>query len=226
MLMFSDWVFYSRVTEDIIPSNIELESENAVPLVGAGSLRIKDLGAPAVATVTALPKPALFDTKVEIGRIRTVFKKLNGSGFQDQGLFFLSSGNNPTKNKVKVYVLYYSSGSTTVRLMKYTSGLHNTTGTLLQSYVVPFSGSDEPIVIEADWKGGLLTNFNGYTEITIKYGSNTTNFSNLVTLSPVVQDTIGPFTTGRVGIFVRSRNQVEPLNSLIDMTEIYREDLA
>ena len=226
-MSFSDWNFYSRVTEDIIPSNIDLQSANAVPLVRAGSLRIKDLGAPAIATVAALPKATLFDSKVEVGRIRTIFEKLNGSGFQDQGIFFMSSGNNPTKNNVRIYVVYYSSGSTTVRVMKYTSGLHHTTGTLLQTYTVPFSGVDEPIVIQVSFTGGLLTGFNGYTEIIVKYGSNTTNFANLVTLSPSVQDTVSPRFTGRgPGIFVRSRNPLEPLNSLIDMTEIYKEDVA
>src|ERR1700704_3128142 len=143
-MSFSDWKFYQRVTENIDPSDIILESEITVPLAGNASLYILDRGAPALSTVALMPNPYLFDNKIECGRIHTVFRKKTGSGFEDQGLFFLSQGTDPTRDDVVLYAVYYTTGSTTVRLMKYPNGLHNyTDGTLLQSYTVPFSGSAE-----------------------------------------------------------------------------------
>ena len=225
--MFSDWVFYSRATDNIIPSNIELVAENVTPLVGLASLRVIDHGLPSVATVAAHPNPYTFDTLIELGRIRIVFKKDMGLGFEDQGIFFLSSGTNPLLDEVEVYAVHYSSGSTTVRVTKYSNGLHdNTMGTLLQTFVVPFSGGNEPIVLEVIWEGGLFTTINGQTKITVRFGSNTTNFANLVTLSPTVFDILAPLFTGTCGFFVRSRGPTEPLDSIIDTTEIYRSNLA
>ena len=225
--MFSDWVFYSRATNNIIPSNIELVAENVTPLVGLASLHILDQGLPNVATVAAHPNPYTFDTLIELGRIRIVFKKDMGLGFEDQGIFFLSSGTNPLLDEVEVYAVHYSSGSTTVRVTKYSNGLHDsTTGTLLQTYVVPFSGGNEPIVLEVIWEGGLFTTINGQTKITVQFGSNTTNFADLVTLSPIVFDTTAPLFTGTCGFFVRSRGSTEPLDSVIDTTEIYRSNIA
>ena len=226
-MSYYDWVFHSRVTDGIPPSNIQTIAENVTPLVGLASLRIFDSGLPAVATVAAHPNPYTFDTLIELGRIRIVFKKDMGLGFEDQGIFFLSSGTNPLLDEVEVYAVHYSSGSTTVRVTKYTNGLHDsTTGTLLQTYVVPFSGGNEPVVLEVIWEGGLFTTINGQTKITVQFGSNTTNFTDLVTLSPTVFDTTAPLFTGTCGFFVRSRGPTEPLDSVIDTTEIYRSNLA
>ena len=226
--MFSDWTFYERVTDGIPPSNIQTVAENVTPLVGAASLRIIDSGLPSLATVAVLPDPYRFDTRIELGRIRVIFKKDPGLGFEDQGIFFLSSGANPLLDDVAVYAVHYTTGSTTVRVTKYTSGLHNSgVSTLLQSFTVPFSGSSEPIVLEAIWEGGLLTRLSGQTKITVRFGSNTTNFAGLITLSPVVFDTLSPLFTGiGPGLFVRSRGPSEPINSVIDTTEIYRNNLA
>lgn len=223
-MSFPDWIFHSRVTEATIPSNIEIATENSDPLLGLTSLRIQDLGAPALATVVLFADPLFFDTKIELGRIRTTFRKNAGLGFQDHGVFFLSSGNNPLHNEVSTYAAHYSSGGTTVRVTRFTNGLHDTEGTLLHSYTVPFSGSDEAIVIEMIVEAGLLTRLNGYTKITVRFGSSTTNFGNLLTLSPSITDSLNPLFTGTCGMFVRSRGITEPLNARIGATEIWRSN--
>ncbi len=226
--MFSDWIFYQRVIEAVTPSEIVLESELAVPLVGNASLNIIDRGAPAVATVAFLPNPLFFDGKVECGRIHTVFKKQIGSGFLDNGLFFLSQGADPLNDNVRLYAVYFMNGGTAVRLMKYPNGLHNfSDGVLLQSYTVPFTGSAEPVVLGVEWQGGLLNRTTGYTKIQVRYGSNTNDVEDLLDLTPVVNDSTDSLFTGSgPGVFVRSRHQSAPLNSLIDTTEIYRNDVS
>lgn len=227
-MSFSDWIFYQRVTENIDPSNIVIESEIAVPLVGNASLYILDRGAPAIGTVVCMLNPLLFDNKIECGRIHTLFKKKTGSGFEDQGLFFLSQGSDPTRDNVALYAVYYTTGSTTVRLMKYPNGLHNfSDGVLLHNYTVPFSGSTEPVALEVEWQAGLLNRNTGYTQMQVRYGSNTLDFGNLLDLTPVVHDITNSLFTGNgPGVFVRSRHQSEPLNSLIDNTAIYRSDVT
>ena len=227
-MSFQDWLFYTRITENIVASNIHLENENISPPQGTGSLRVRDSGAPAVATVAFVPNPYLFDDRIEVGRIHTIFRKRTGSGFQDSGLFFLSQGSDPTRDNISLYAVYFSNGTTTVRLMKYPNGLHNyADGILLQSYTVPFSGLQEDVVIEAEWQGGILTRTTGYTSIQIRYGSNTVNFNNLVNLSPVIHDSTNLLFTGTSpGVFVRSRHQSEPLNAVVDTTEIYRKNLS
>lgn len=225
-MSFTDWVFFTRVTELTLPSSISFISEDISPLQGNASLLVEDTGAPAVATVAFVPNPYFFDDLVECGRLHTIFRKRSGAGFQDYGLFFLSQGSDPTRDNVVTYAVYFSSGSTTVRLMKYPNGLHNyLDGVLLQSYTVPFSGNVEPVVLEAEWLGGLLNRTAGYTNIQIRFGSNTTNFSNLVNLSPVIHDSPDSLFTGSCGVFVRSRHQSDPLRAIVDMTELYRKNL-
>ncbi len=221
-MSFADWIFYSRTTENVIPSNIVFLSESITPLVGSGSLRIRDLGSPTRATVALLPDSLTFDSRIESGRIRTIFLKETGIGFEDQGIFFLSQGVNPLHDEVEVYGVHYPSGSSYVRLTRFTNGLHDTAGTILGTYAVPYTGLEEPIVLEVQWEGGILSTYSGYTKIQIRFGSNTTNFGNLVDL-PIFLDTSTPLFTGTSpGLFVRSRSSLEPLNSVIDMTSIYR----
>lgn len=228
--MLSDWNFFSRETPGVLPFTLQITGENnsPFPLEGLRSLRVKDLGTPDAATVAIVPKPLLFDTHIELGRIRTIFFKKQGLGFEDQGIFFLSSGTDPLHDEVSVYAVHFTTGSTTVRVTKYASGLHNhLVGTTLATYTVPFSGSDEPIVIEAEWIGGLLNRETGTTTIQVRYGSNTTDFADLVNLTPLVTDTISPIFTGcSLGLFVRSRNSLETINSVLDYTEIYRKNIT
>ncbi len=224
-MSFSDWTFHQRVTDSVIPSsNILINTTPISPLVGTGSLSIQDSGAPDTATVAFHPDADSFDNLLELGRIRTIFRKRIGSSFEDHGIYFLSQGVNPLHDEVEVYAAYYSSGGTTLRVRKYLSGLHNTASILIGTYTIPFSGSEEPVVLEVEWLAGLLARESGEVIFTVRFGSNTTNFVNLLT---VASESVDPLLfTGTCGIFVRSRNASEPLNSRIDMTSIYRKNLA
>lgn len=221
-MSFSDWDFFTRVTEQTIPSNIQILSETGSPLVDSASLNIMDSGSPAVATVTIALKNSLFPNILESGRIRTVFERKTGSGFRDQGVYFLSSGRNSTLDGVQGYSAHITDGSGNFRISKFTDGLHNLSGfTTLQTFNTTFSGSTESVVMEIEWFGGVIADFLEFTSIEVKFGENTTDFSDLISLG-TVSDT--SFTTGNAGIWVRSRNSSESLDAIIDNTYVYSRE--
>lgn len=227
-MSFSDWLF---LTTSSGPSDIVVETDNLNPLSGNASLLIHDTAVPTGATVALMPKPTLFDTRVESGKIYATFRRRSGSGFLDHGLFFLSQGTDPTRHDVVVYAVYYTTGGTNIRVMKYTNGLHNTNGTQLVNYNLPSAPTTGPAVMSVSWRAGLLTfsdrthDYLDHTFITVGYGENTTDFNNIVTLG-TVNDYSGPLFTGiGPGVFLRSRHASEPLYAVIDLVEIYRTNL-
>ena len=225
-MAFSDWEFFSRVTEQTIPSNIQFLSETGNPIADSASLNIADQGNPARATVAATLKGLLFPTILTLGRIRTIFERKTGSGFRDQGFYFLTSGRNPTLDGVSGYTAHIIDGSTTLRISKFTNGLHDITSfTTLNTFVTATSGSDENVVMESEWFGGFVSDFKGFTQIETRFYNNTIDFSNLVDLS-TIQDSSSPFTVGYAGVWVRSRNSSEPLDVLIDNTTIYQREFV
>ena len=225
-MAFSDWEFFSRVTEQTIPSNIQFLSETGNPIADSASLNIADQGNPARATVAATLKGLLFPTILTLGRIRTIFERKTGSGFRDQGFYFLTSGRNPTLDGVSGYTAHIIDGSTTLRISKFTNGLHDITSfTTLNTFVTATSGSDENVVMESEWFGGFVSDFKGFTQIETRFSNNTIDFSNLVDLS-TIQDSSSPFTVGYAGVWVRSRNSSEPLDVLIDNTTIYQREFV
>lgn len=225
-MSFSDWEFFSRVTEQTIPSNIQILSETGNPLADSASLNIADSGAPARATVAATLKGLLFPTILTSGRIRTIFERKTGSGFRDQGLYFLASGRNPTLDGVTGYTAHLIDGSTTLRVSKFTNGLHDITGfTTLQSFTTATTGSDEDVLLESEWFGGFIADFNGFTQIETRFVHNTIDFDNLIDLS-TIEDNSSPYTIGYAGVWARSRNSSEPLDALVDNTTVYKREFV
>jgi hypothetical protein len=169
----------------------------------------------------------LFDTHIEAGHIRMVFDRRAGSGFLDHGFFFLSQGLDPTQDNVVVYAVYVASGVTNIRVMKYTNGLHDhSSGSLLASVNLPSASTVTPAVIDVAWHGGLFTRLNGLTNIFVSYGENTTDFNGLG-LALSLGDVDSPLFTGvGPGVFLRSRDESEPIYSMIDNTEIYKYTVA
>jgi hypothetical protein len=222
-MAFTDWNLFTRVTENSLPSDIRFVSETGTPVGGFESLNIVDFGTPEISTVAFRLNQIDFLGNLDAGRIQTVFRKKTGLGFRDSGIFFLSQGENPLLNNVKVYGVHFTDNGTTVRVRKYLNGLHDLSSTIsLKNYIVPFSGSDEFVVMEVEWFGGLIGNSLGGVQIDVRFGSNTTNFNNLVPLTPVVLDTSNPLLfSGGEGFFVRSRSGLEPLDALVDNTSVF-----
>lgn len=220
---FNDWDFFTRVTEDTIPSSIGFVAEEVSPLANLKSLRVLDGGQPAVATVAGILKPSL-ETNLDSGRIQSLFLKKTGSGFRDSGLFFLSSSRNPLQNSAKGYAIYAIDGSCALRVVKFANGLHDfASETELASVMVPFSGSNETIAMEVEWRGGIFSVSTGSVNIETRFASNTADFGSMVSVS-TVNDATMPFNVGHAGFFVRSRNSVEPLDSIIDDTSLWKRD--
>jgi hypothetical protein len=225
-MAFTDWEFFSRITEQTIPSNIQFLSETGSPLAESASLNIADQGAPERATVAATLKGLLFPTILTLGRIRTIFERKTGSGFRDQGFYFLASGRNPTLDGVTGYTAHIIDGSSTLRVSKFTNGLHDITGfSTITSFTTTTTGSDESVVMESEWFGGFVSDFEGFTQIETRFANNTIDFSNLIDLS-TIEDSSSPFTVGYAGVWVRSRNSSEPLDALVDNTTIYKREFV
>ena len=227
-MSFSDWDFHERVTEATIPSSIQVFVDDftpPAPLVGIGSLRIEDTGAPAVATVAGTLLQDEFNTTLDSGRMRSVFRRQNGLGFRDTGIYFLTSGYNPTLDNVTGYAVYFIDGGPTIRLVKFTNGLHdNSNFTILGSFSSIFGGSDENVVMEVEWRGGVIARFTGGTEIFVRFATGT-DFNNLVQLGTVT-DTSSFYYVGFNGLWVRSRNEVEPLDTLLDDTGVWNREFV
>jgi hypothetical protein len=220
-MAFTDWDFFSRVTEQTIPSNIQILSETDSFITDTASLNIFDGGNPAVATVVATLKSSLFPPLVEAGRIRTIFERKLGAGFRDQGFYFLTSGKNPTLNGVQGYAVRMTDGGGFLRVAKFTNGLHDFSNFVnLVTYNTPFIGN-ETGVVEVEWVGGIIAEDLGFTSIETRFGGNTVDFNDLVSQGTITDSS---YTSGFTGLWMRSRNSSEPLDSLVDNTSIYERD--
>lgn len=223
-MAFADWEFFSRITEQAIPSDIQIESETGTPLAGLSSLNIVDNGAPSIATVAATLKGLLFPTILTSGRIRSIFERKLGFGFREQGFYFLSSGRNPTLDGVSGYTAHIIDGTNFLKVSRFTNGLHDISNfSTITTFTTSTTGIKEPVVMESEWFGGFIAAFDGFTKIETRFANNTTDFSNLSNLS-TIQDSSSPFTIGYAGVWVRSRSSSEPLDSLIDNTAIYERE--
>ena len=225
-MAFNDWDFFTRVTEDTIPSDISFTA-GTPPLSGLKSLQISDSGSPAVATAAGTLKVPQFKTLLSSGRIQSLFERKTGSGFRDQGFFFLSSGRNPLNDGVNGYAVYMIDGGATIRIVKFTNGLHDMSSEVtLSSLSSTTTGSQEPVAMEVEWFGGLFSTINLATSIEVRFSNNTTVFSGLSSLSTVLDQDSSRLITGHVGFFARSRNSIEPLDVLIDDTSIWERDFT
>ena len=221
-MAFANWDFFFRVTELTIPSNISITGETVSPLSGLESLKITDSGAPSSATVAVTLDPVFFPNLVDLGRIRSIFQRKTGSGFRDQGFYFLASGFDPTAFGVSGYAVYMTEGTGFVRIAKFQNGLHDPTGfNVLVTHPTPFT-TTSPVVMEAEWVGGVVAEVSGLTSIDVRFKDNTTDFSQLFPVGPTLTDP--SYKKGFAGIWARSRFQNEPLDALIDDTSIFIRD--
>jgi hypothetical protein len=141
-------------------------------------------------------------------------------------VFFLSQGTDPTRDNVEVYVVYFTSGGTTLRLMKYNNGLHDISGALLDTYTPSTTTQTEPCVLSVRWEAGILRRYRTYLTVNVGYGDNTTDFGDQEFFSTTTEMTSTPVTGIGAGVFVRSRHSSEPLYALIDQTNVYQTNIV
>lgn len=183
------------------------------------------------AAITHL-ETANFEVGLPQGKIRTILKKDVGNGFRSSGIFFLSDTPDPTLTGSRCYFLEILDGATNIRLNKANNGLLDQSNvTLLQAYVdtpsVPIPNSASEVVCEVEWLAGIFTPFLGGVQIKVRFWNNSTDFNDMVELSPTVIDSTLPIVYGqREGLFARSRSSTEPMDAKFDNTRVTKLDVT